>query len=106
MIESYKEQSLMLGWIDDPRIANSLDAKRNAAQGSLQQGDNNTARNQLNTLLIEVEAQAGKHSKGEAIALLKFNTQYLISKIPQWLGQEALGGQRRFFCCTAAVLGL
>ena len=81
-IISYKEQAVQQGWIDNSGIANSLDAKLNAAQASLKQGDTSTARNQLDALSNEVDAQAGKHLVPEAVALLKFNTQYLISQLP------------------------
>jgi hypothetical protein len=38
-IISYKEQAVKQGWIPDPRIANSLDAKLNAAQAVLGRGE-------------------------------------------------------------------
>jgi len=81
-IQDYKEQSLARGWIKNAGIANSLDAKLNAAQLALTRGDANPARNQLNALLNEVDAQSGKQLTSEAGALLKFNTQFLISNIP------------------------
>lgn len=77
----YKEQALSRGWIKDQGIGISLDAKLNAASASLARGDAKTAVNELNALLHEVDAQAGKQLSSEAVALLKFNTQYLISKI-------------------------
>jgi hypothetical protein len=80
-IQTYKEEALKFGWIENPGIANSLDAKISAALAALQGGDNNTAKNILNALMNEVDAQAGKHLTPEAVALIKFNTQFLISKI-------------------------
>jgi hypothetical protein len=80
-IQSYKEQALKQGWIDNDGVANSLDVKLNAALAALQAQDTNTAKNVLNALLNEVEAQAGKHLSTEAVALLQFNTQYLLSKL-------------------------
>jgi hypothetical protein len=80
-IISYKEQAIQLGWIKDRGIGISLDAKLNAAQASLSRGDNRAATNQLSALLEEVDAQAGKQLSSEAVALLKFNTQYLISRM-------------------------
>jgi len=81
-IQSYKEQALKQGWINNAGVANSLDVKLNAALTALQAQDTNTAKNILNALLNEVEAQAGKHLTTEALALLQFNTQHLISKLP------------------------
>jgi hypothetical protein len=81
-IQTYKEQALKQGWITNQGVANSLDAKLNAALAALQAQDSKTAKNILNALLNEVEAQNNKHLTPEAVALLQFNTQYLISKLP------------------------
>jgi hypothetical protein len=80
-IQSYKERSVQLGWVTDSGIANSLDAKLNAALQALQRGDNGTAKNVLSALIQEVQAQSDKHLTAEAVALLQFNSQYLISKL-------------------------
>jgi hypothetical protein len=81
-ILGYKEQALIQGWITNRGIANSLDVKLNAALDALQAEDSKTAKNILNALLNEVKAQTDKHLTPDAIALLQFNTEYLISKIP------------------------
>jgi hypothetical protein len=76
-----KEQAIQAGWIANRGLGISLDAKLNAANTALARGDTKAAVNQLNALLNEVTAQAGKQLSLEAAALLKFNTQYLIGKI-------------------------
>jgi hypothetical protein len=81
-IQSYKEQAFRQGWIDNAGVANSLDRKLNAALAALQASDAGTAKNVLSALLNEVEAQEGKHLTSEAVALLRFNTEFLISKLP------------------------
>ncbi len=81
-IQSYKDQALKQGWITSFGIANSLDAKLNSAQHALDRQDNTTAKNVLSALLHEVDAQGGKHLSPEAVALLKFNTEFLIARIP------------------------
>ena len=81
-LQSYKKQALQQGWIKNAGIANSLDAKLNAAQASLTRGNTGAAKNQLNAFLDEVVAQTDKQLTSEAVALLRFNAQYLISKIP------------------------
>jgi hypothetical protein len=81
-IIGYKERAIQLGWIKDQGIGISLDAKLNAAQAALTRGDDKTAANVLKALLNEVDAQAGRQLAPEAVALLKFNTQYLLSKLP------------------------
>jgi hypothetical protein len=78
---SYKHQALGLGWIDNQGIANSLDQKLDNAKSQLQRGNTVAAKNTLQALINEVEAQKGKHLTSEAYALLKFNTEYLISKL-------------------------
>ena len=81
MIQGYKEEALTLGWINDAGVADSLDVKLNAALVALQRGDNGTAKNILRALLHDVDAQADQHLTSEAVALIKFNTLFLISKI-------------------------
>ncbi len=80
-ILKYKERATQLGWIKNRGILNSLDAKLNAASNALVRDNNKTATNELNALLHEVDAQAGKQLSPEAVALLKFNTEYLVSKL-------------------------
>jgi hypothetical protein len=81
-VQSYKDEALKQGWIKNAGIGNSLDAKLGATGAALARGDNTAAKNQLNALLNEVDAQAGKQLTSEAVSLLQFNTQYLISRIP------------------------
>ena len=78
---SYKHQALALGWIDNQGVANSLDQKLDNAKSQLQKGDTTAAKNTLRALVNEVEAQNGKHLTSEAFALLKYNAEYLISKL-------------------------
>jgi hypothetical protein len=69
------------GWIKDNGILNSIDAKLNAASDAVKRGQTVVAKNNLNALLNEVNAQANKSLSPEAVALLKFNVQYLVSKL-------------------------
>jgi hypothetical protein len=78
---SYKHQALTLSWITNQGIANSLDQKLDNARKQLQRGNNKAAKNMLEAFLNEVEAQKDKHLTSEAYALLKFNAEYLISKL-------------------------
>ncbi len=79
---SYKHQALSLGWIDNQGVASSLDSKLDNARNRLVAGDTAAARNILNAFVNEVEAQNGKHLTSEAYALLKYNAEYLIRKLP------------------------
>jgi hypothetical protein len=78
---SYKHQALALGWITNKGIVNSLDQKLDNARKQLQRGNNKTAKNILEAFINEVEAQKDKHLSSEAYALLKFNAEYLVSKL-------------------------
>ena len=79
---SYKHQALALKWIDNGGVANSLDQKLENARRKLESGDSATARNILEAFVNEVEAQKDKHLTSEAYALLKFNAEYLIDRLP------------------------
>jgi len=78
---SYKHQAYNLGWITNKGILNSLDQKLDNARKQLERGNNKAAKNVLEAFIDEVEAQKGKHLSSEAYALLKFNAEYLISKL-------------------------
>jgi hypothetical protein len=78
---SYKHRAYDMGWITDQGIANSLDQKLENARRQLEQGNKKAAKNILEAFVNEVEAQKGKHLSSEAYALLKFNAEYLISKL-------------------------
>jgi len=67
-IENYKETAVKQGWITNPGVVNSLDVKLNTALSALQKQDTTTAKNVLNALLNEVNAQSSKHLTSEAVA--------------------------------------
>jgi len=78
---SYKHQALALDWIKNQGITNSLDQKLENARSLLEKKNNQASKNILHAFLNEVEAQKDKHLTSEAYALLKFNAEYLISKL-------------------------
>jgi hypothetical protein len=79
---SYKHQAFALGWIKEEGIVTSLDAKLEAARPQII-ADRPSAKNILQSFVNELEAlnTQGNQITGEAYALLKFNAQYLISKL-------------------------
>jgi len=81
ILVSYKHQAYNFGWITNKGIFNSLDQKLDNARKQLQRGNNRAAKNVLEAFINEVEAQKEKHLSSEAYALLKFNAEYLISKL-------------------------
>ncbi|NHH96942.1 hypothetical protein DYY66_0491 [Candidatus Nitrosotalea sp. FS] len=60
---------------------NSLDAKLGAALSSLNSHGNNTAKNQLNAFINEVNAQTGKKITQTQAAQLLQDVQYIINSI-------------------------
>lgn len=80
---SYKHQALALGWIVNKGIITSLDQKLENAKQQLQRGNASAAKNVLQAFVNEVEAlnKQGNQVTSEAYAPLKFNAEYLISKL-------------------------
>ncbi len=88
-----KHDAIELGWVNKKGgqgIIRSLDAKLNSAKRAIERSNILTAKNILGAFLNEVEAQGcssykdcnkGKHLKPEAYALLKYNVEYLLSKL-------------------------
>lgn len=62
-------------------LTTSLDAKLNAASASLNSGDGNTAKNQLDAFINEVSAQAGKKITQDQANQLTSVAQNIISSI-------------------------
>jgi len=60
---------------------NSLDAKLNAALGSINRGNNNAAANQLNAFINEVNAQTGEAITSAQAMVLTQDTQAIITTI-------------------------
>ena len=69
------------GWVIDANLSRSLQAKLDAAQAALTRGNDSAAVGPLNAFMNEVDAQAAKKISSEAVALLKFNAQYLITNL-------------------------
>jgi hypothetical protein len=80
-LASYKHQAFALGWIKNEGIVTSLDQKLDNARKQIVRGKTTSAANVLKALVNEVEAQDEKALTSEAYALLKFNAEYLISKL-------------------------
>ncbi|MEX1277268.1 MAG: hypothetical protein WEB62_10335 [Bacteroidota bacterium] len=80
---SYKHRAFALGWIKNQGIVQSLDAKLENAKAQLQRGNKTSARNILQTVINEVEAlnDQGNQLTSEAYALLKYNAEFLLSKL-------------------------
>jgi hypothetical protein len=79
---SYKHQVFALGWIADNGVVTSLDQKLEAARPQII-ADRPSAKQILEAFVNELDGlitQSGQITS-EAYALLKFNAEYLISKL-------------------------
>ncbi|MEX1136002.1 MAG: hypothetical protein WEB89_03820 [Balneolales bacterium] len=77
----YKTQSCDLGWIENQGICRSLQANLDNVKRQLEQGNTQTAANNLLAFLNEVETIKDQHLSSEAYALLKYNGEYLLDKL-------------------------
>lgn len=76
-----EQRACSLGWINGNGVCNSLEVKLQAAKKSIDGGKFNTAKNQLNAFMAELDAQNGKKVT-QGFDLLKNDTAYVISKLP------------------------
>ena len=70
-----------MGHITNKGVANSLLAKLDAAQASLDRGNTSAAVNQLNAFINEVNAQAGKKIDAEHAGHLKMHAEHVIAAL-------------------------
>jgi hypothetical protein len=70
------------GWIKDQAIANKYLGYFDSAKGSLGQNDPNAARLTLTQVLTDVNADSTNNLTSEAYALIRYNTEYLLSQLP------------------------
>ena len=82
-ILSYTNQSFALGWIKNQTTADKYDSLFNLAKTQLQQNNNAGAKATLQTVLQQVDIDSTNNLTSEAYALIRYNTEYLIKKIPQ-----------------------
>ena len=79
---NYKTRSFELGWITNETTAIKYDSLFNLTKTQLQQYNNNAAKTILQTVLQEVDVDSTSNLTSEAYALLRYNTEYLLEKIP------------------------
>jgi hypothetical protein len=76
-----KHKSYSLGWISNQGIVQSLDKKLDAISSSIAMNRMNTARNEINAFINELDAQKGKHVDNSAYSLLEPTAQYLYNRL-------------------------
>jgi hypothetical protein len=79
---SFTTRSRDLGWITTQPIANKYLALFTSAKSSLQANNIGSARATLNSVLTVVNQDSSSTLSSEAYALLRYNTEYLLSKLP------------------------
>ena len=80
---SYTRQSKDLGWITEQAAAEKYEGYFTMAQNMLQQNRITETRAKLQEVLRDVEADSGAFLTSEAYALLRYNTEYLLSQISE-----------------------
>jgi len=80
---SYNQHCFEFNWITHQFTATKYDSLFNLAKTQLQQNNNNGARVILQTLLQQIDIDSASNLTSEAYALLRYNTEYLLEKIPQ-----------------------
>jgi len=73
--------SRKIGWIENEGITNSLIKKVEAIEASIAKGNNDTAKNQLNALVNEINAQKGKQIDEKAVKMFLEDAQYIIGQL-------------------------
>ncbi|MDP2364674.1 MAG: hypothetical protein Q8M94_13005, partial [Ignavibacteria bacterium] len=79
----YVNQSLSLNWIKNQPTSDKYDSLFTLAKAQLQQNNNNATRATLQAVLQQVDIDSTNNLSSEAYALLRYNTEYLLVKIPQ-----------------------
>lgn len=79
---SFNEKSLSLNWIITQSITDKYNNYLNNAKSALQQNKTVLARCYLQDILRDVDIDSSTTISSEAYALLRYNTEYLISKLP------------------------
>lgn len=81
-ITDYAAQCRFLGWIKDQGTADKYVNYFNTAKSNLQQNNITGVRTTLNQVLTDVNIDSTSNLTSEAYALIRFNTEYLLSQSP------------------------
>ena len=78
----YSTQSRSLGWIKDQSTADKYSSLLTKAKTQLQSEDSSGSRQTLQAVVTNTISDSTANITSEAYALLRFNTEYLISNLP------------------------
>jgi hypothetical protein len=81
-LSSYTTQSRTPGWIKDQSTANKYLGYFSSAKTSLQQSNIASTRATLQQVLEDANVDSTANIASEAYALIRYNTEYLLSEIP------------------------
>jgi hypothetical protein len=81
-MSSYASESRALGWIKDETTANKYLGYFNSAKSSLQENNIAAVRTTLGQVLNDVNVDSTSNLTSEAYALIRYNTEYLLSQLP------------------------
>lgn len=79
----YTIQSLELNWIKSSQISDKYSTYLIDAKNKLNEENNSAAKTELGKLITDVEIDSLQYLADEAYALLKYNSEYLLSQIPK-----------------------
>ncbi len=82
-LKNYNTQSYELGWIKEEPTLTKYNNYLTTAKNYLIEGDSTSARNELQLVINDCVADSSTVLTSEAFALLYFNTEYLISQLPE-----------------------
>ncbi|MFA3783609.1 hypothetical protein ABRY23_11160 [Melioribacteraceae bacterium 4301-Me] len=82
-IISYNQRAYDLNWIREEQVKNKYLLFLSDAKTSIQQNNLVQARSYLENIVSEVNIDSSSFITSEAYALLRYNTEYLLSKLPQ-----------------------
>ena len=80
---TYTDSSYSLGWIKNEQKKDKYNTYFTNAKNYLNQNNNNAAKTELQKVLTDCNTDSSTTLTSEAYALLYFNTDYLINKIPE-----------------------
>jgi len=107
----YTRQSTAIGWIRSESVTDKYLSSFNNAKTQLQSDNPVAARQTLQAVVTNIIGDSAGNITSEAYALLRFNTEYLISKIPipppsspelnvvlkNSIGSKLLGGSLKYY---------
>jgi hypothetical protein len=82
-IGTFVSRSRALGWVGSDSVANRYSGLLSVARTQLQTNDNAGARTTLQSVLHDVDQDSSTTLTSEAYALLRYNTEYLLARIPE-----------------------